>query len=131
MIHLNRSLPSLAQEHFVSSSFANAHSNLDMTSRLERLSQQQQWILFTAQCRRPRVNELSAYRIQCEKVIHMKPSQSRDELSIAIQAIQSGNASAVIVSKGIAKADQSRLIQLGQQFQCEVFFVDSHSSALH
>ncbi|WP_342607144.1 hypothetical protein [Vibrio tritonius] len=130
MIHLNRSLPSLAQEHFVSS-FVNANTSLNMMTRLERLSQQQQWILFTAECRRPRVNELAAYRIRCEKIIHMKPSQSRDELSIAIQAIESGNASAVVVSKAIREADRGRLVQLGRQYQCEVFFVDSQSSALH
>ncbi len=100
-------------------------------SRLAQLSQQQQWILYTAQCPRPRYQQLSKYRIQCHKVIHMKTSYFRSEVEIVIQAILSGNASAIIASATIDIADQIRLRYIAKQHHCEVFFLNESATTLH
>ena len=113
----------------------NHHSvpllNYPMLSRLAQLSVQHQWILYTAQCPRPHYQQLSIHRIQCHKIIHMKASRSGSEIDIVLKAIQSGNASAIVASAGIDKANQRRLQHMAKQHQCEVFFLNKTSPVFH
>lgn len=51
----------------------------------------------------------------------MKASRSGSEIDIVLKAIQSGNASAIVASAGIDKANQRRLQHMAKQHQCEVF----------
>ena len=102
-----------------------------LLSQLAVLSQQQQWILFTAQCPRPDFEQLAASNIRCQNIIQMKPSQQLSEVEIVIKAIQSGNASAVVASNEIALINQSMLRDIAQRYQCEVFFVEGRPSQYH
>ncbi|NRG03195.1 hypothetical protein HRJ46_07885, partial [Vibrio coralliilyticus] len=43
-------------------------------SRLAGLSNQKQWILFTAECPRPDYEQFSSYNVSCKKIIQMKSS---------------------------------------------------------
>ncbi|WP_100752269.1 MULTISPECIES: hypothetical protein [Vibrio] len=100
-------------------------------SRLAGLSNQKQWILFTAECPRPDYSQLASSRISCKKIIHMKASQKQSEFEIVMKAIQSKNASAVIASNKIPLAEQSLLCDLAVQCQCEVFFVEGKTNQYH
>ncbi|EII2402768.1 hypothetical protein Q6U65_000071 [Vibrio parahaemolyticus] len=102
-----------------------------LLSKLAVLSQQKQWILFTAECPRPDFEQLTASNICCKNVIQMKPSQQLSEVEIVIKAIQSGNASAVVASNKIALMNQSMLRDIAQRYQCEVFFVDGRVNQYH
>ncbi|UUM31691.1 hypothetical protein [Vibrio japonicus] len=100
-------------------------------TRLAGLSNQEQWILFTAECPRPDFDQFSSYKVSCTKIIQMKPSQTLSELEIVIKAIKSGNASAVVASNDITNIDQVLLRSLGRQYQCEVFFVEGSTHKYH
>ncbi|MCG6321239.1 hypothetical protein K6U54_02675 [Vibrio alginolyticus] len=100
-------------------------------SKLAVLSQQKQWILFTADCPRPDFEQLTASNICCKNIIQMKPSQQLSEVEIVIKAIQSGNASAVVASNKIALMNQSMLRDIAQRYQCEVFFVEGRVNKYH
>jgi cell division inhibitor SulA len=102
-----------------------------LLSKLSVLSQQKQWILFTSECPRPNYDQLSASNICCKNVIQMKPSQQLSEVEIVIKAIRSGNASAVVASKDISPMNQSILRDIGQRYQCEVFFVEGRVNQYH
>lgn len=95
-------------------------------SRLAGLSNQKQWILFTAECPRPDYEQFSSYNVSC-KIIQMKSSQTQSEFEIVVKAIKSGNASAVVASDNIELVEQSLLRDLASQYHCEVFFVESHN----
>lgn len=105
--------------------------NHPILSRLAQLSEQRQWILYTAQCPRPRYQQLSMHRIQCHKIIHMKASHSDSEIDTVIKAIKSGNASAIVASANIDKVNQRRLQQMAKLHQCEVFFLNETSPIFH
>ncbi|MCG9597582.1 hypothetical protein L1D15_12730 [Vibrio sp. Isolate25] len=100
-------------------------------SRLAGLSNQKQWILFTAECPRPDYDQFSSYNVSCKKIIQMKPSQTQSEFEIVMKAIKSGNASAVVASDNIEPVEQSMLRDLAVQHRCEVFFVASKLSRFH
>ncbi len=102
-----------------------------LLTKLAVLSQQKQWVLFTAECPRPNFDQLSASNICCKNVIQMKPSQQLSEVEIVIKAIKSGNASAVVASKDIAPINQSKLRDIGLRYQCEVFFVEGRVNQYH
>ncbi|EIV1706347.1 SulA-like leucine-rich domain-containing protein [Vibrio parahaemolyticus] len=102
-----------------------------LLSKLAVLSQQKQWILFTAECPRPDFEQLTASNICCKNVIQMKPSQQLSEVEIVIKAIQSGNACAVVASNKIALMNQSMLRDIAQRYQCEVFFVEGRVNQYH
>ncbi|MGP8304768.1 SulA-like leucine-rich domain-containing protein [Vibrio sp. YIC-376] len=102
-----------------------------LLSKLAVLSQQKQWILFTSECPRPNFDQLTASNICCKNVIQMKPSQQLSEVQIVIKAIRSGNASAVVASNDIAPMNQSMLRDIGQRYQCEVFFVEGRLNQYH
>ncbi|ABU71020.1 hypothetical protein VIBHAR_02055 [Vibrio campbellii ATCC BAA-1116] len=102
-----------------------------LLSKLAVLSQQQQWVLFTAECPRPDFEQLAASNIRCQNIIQMKPSQQLSEVEIVIKAIQSGNASAVVASNKIALMNQSMLRDIAQRYQCEVFFVEGRVNKYH
>ncbi|MBR9789127.1 MAG: hypothetical protein GYB40_14455 [Vibrionaceae bacterium] len=102
-----------------------------LLSKLAVLSQQKQWILFTSECPRPDFDQLTASNICCKNVIQMKPSQQLSEVQIVIKAIRSGNASAVVASNDIAPMNQSMLRDIGQRYQCEVFFVEGRVNQYH
>ncbi|WP_237665855.1 MULTISPECIES: hypothetical protein [unclassified Vibrio] len=99
--------------------------------RLAKLSQQKQWIFYTAQCPRPQYHQLAAYQIQCEKIIHLKASQTRSEIEIVMKAIQSNNASAIVASGDIDLISQKLLAHMAAEHQCEVFFLTSSTRAFH
>ncbi|PFG56006.1 cell division inhibitor SulA [Vibrio sp. ES.051] len=100
-------------------------------SKLADLSQQKQWIMFTAECPRPDFDQLAASSICCRNIIQIKPSQHFSEVEIVIKAIQSGNASAVVASTKIALMNQSMLRDIAQRYQCEVFFVEGRVNKYH
>ncbi|OIQ24586.1 hypothetical protein [uncultured Vibrio sp.] len=100
-------------------------------SRLSGLSNTQQWILFTSECPRPDFEQFSSFNISCNKIIHMKASQSMSELETATKAIQSGNASAVIASTNIDLVNQGLLRSLASHHDCEVFFVEGRGHKYH
>ncbi len=120
--------------NFVNPTFASSR-NLEegqvMLHRLASLSQQKQWILFTGECPRPQYNELSAHRVHCSKIIHMKPSQSQSEITIVMKAIQSGNASAIVASGNIDIVSQKLLQQMAIENHCEVFFLVPTQQQFH
>ncbi|WP_159656362.1 SulA-like leucine-rich domain-containing protein [Vibrio atypicus] len=99
--------------------------------RLAGLSNQKQWILFTAECPRPDFEQFASYNVSCKKIIQMRPSQKQTQVEIVIKAIKSGNASAVVASTAISHVDQCLLRDLGTQYQCEVFFVESGMHQFH
>jgi cell division inhibitor SulA len=103
----------------------------NLLSKLSQLSQHQQWILFTAECPRPKLDVLSSYHIAAHKVIHIKASQYQSELEIIIKAIESGNASAIVASKQIPVMQQALLKSLAKDHQCEVFFVAGSMNQYH
>lgn len=107
--------------------------NIDNTtlSRLAGLSNQKQWILFTAECPRPNYDQFASGQVSCKKIIQMKPSQTHSEFEIVIKAIQSGNASAVVASNNISPVEQSLLRDHALQYQCEVFFVEGRVNQYH
>ncbi|MDA0116602.1 hypothetical protein [Vibrio sp. T11.5] len=100
-------------------------------SRLAGLSNQKQWILFTAECPRPDYEQFSSYNVSCKKIIQMKSSQTQTEFEIVVKAIKSGNASAVVASDNIELVEQSLLRDLACQYHCEVFFVENQFNQLH
>ncbi|MDF2152363.1 SulA-like leucine-rich domain-containing protein [Vibrio sp. CAU 1672] len=102
-----------------------------LLAKLATLSQQQQWILFTAECPRPDFAQLTASKIRCQNIIQMKPSQQQSEVEIVVKAIRSGNASAVVASTNIAHINQIMLRDLAQRHQCEVFFVEGRANKYH
>ncbi|MGR5069728.1 MULTISPECIES: SulA-like leucine-rich domain-containing protein [Vibrio] len=102
-----------------------------LLAKLAVLSQQQQWILFTAECHRPDFEQLTASNIRCQNIIQMKPSQQLSEVEIVIKAIQSGNASAIVASNNIALMNQSMLRDIALRYQCEVFFVEGRINKYH
>ncbi|WP_428772337.1 SulA-like leucine-rich domain-containing protein [Vibrio sp.] len=100
-------------------------------SQLASLSMQNQWILFTAECPRPHYDQLAAVDICCNKIIQMKPSHALSEFEIVVKAIRSGNASAIVASTAISTVDQALLVDLGSQYQCQVFFVEGRATQYH
>lgn len=132
MFQANFRSHTLVRHHRYTSSRPQKGTVENMMSTLAGLSQQQQqWILFTAECPRPQYQQFASFNIHCDRVIHMKPSQSLSELEIVIKAIQSGNASAVIASNGIETVNQALLKQLAAEHQCEVFFVEGRHPQFH
>ncbi len=107
--------------------------NIDDTTliRLAGLSNQKQWILFTAECPRPNYDQFASCHVSCKKIIQMKPSQTQSEFEIVIKAIQSGNASAVVASNNLSTVEQSLLCEHARQYQCEVFFVEGRVNQFH
>lgn len=102
--------------------------------RLASLSQQKQWILYTANCPRPVYSELVSHHINCKHIVHLKPSSVLSEEEIVIKAIVAGTASAIVASNTFDLATKGRIKQLAAQHQCEVFFLDgisSHSDRHH
>lgn len=92
-------------------------------SQLETLSEQDQWILLTAECPRLNQEQLAQSKVSFNKIIQMKPSHSQSELQIVIRAIKAGNASAIVASDNIELVNQGLLKRLAKRHSCEVFFV--------
>lgn len=131
MLHVDFDTTRFGTQTYTTDSYRPASGHQEMMSRLAQLSQQQQWILYTAQCPRPQYEALAAHHVQCGKIIHMKPSQSQSELEIVMKAIQSGNASAIVASGKIDFVNQKLLQQLARDHQCEVFFLHSTQHHFH
>lgn len=130
MLCSNDATTDFFQPRFGTSKRSSVHVS-SMMQRLAQLSNQRQWILFTGECPRPQVSELSTYQVDFHKVIHMKPSQRHNEVDIVLQAIRRGTASAIVASHRIPAHLRQSLITTGQQHHCEVFFVAQHPSVLH
>ncbi|MCK6265091.1 hypothetical protein KP803_17570 [Vibrio sp. ZSDE26] len=110
-----------------------AAMNIDdsVMSRLSGLSHSHQWILFTSDCPRPDFNQFSSSKVSCNKIIHMKPSQSMSELETVTKAIKSGNACAIVASNNIDQVNQALLKTLASHHECEVFFVEGRGQKYH
>ncbi|MFG0886242.1 hypothetical protein [Vibrio sp. CJQ_6] len=131
MLHADFKTTRFVNHTYNTTRYTPQGANTGMMSRLANLSQQQQWILYTAQCPRPQYDELNAHHVQCGKIIHMKPSQSHSEIEIVMKAIQSGNASAIVASGNIDIVSQKLLAQLAAKHHCEVFFLSGMPTAFH
>lgn len=98
---------------------------------LHAISQRKQWIMFTSQCPRQSIIDISAHQTWCNKVIHLMPSRQLSEFDVIEKAILSGNASAIVASNHISRAQQSRLFAIAQAYDCHLFFVDTANKRLH
>jgi hypothetical protein len=96
----------------------------EMYAQLAQLSYGRQWILFTAQCPRPSQSQLSDFDINCNTIIHMKPSINHSEEEIVIKAIQSRNASAIVASDQLGYTAKSHILDCAAAHGCKVFFLD-------
>ncbi|MDV7104303.1 hypothetical protein R3X26_07770 [Vibrio sp. TH_r3] len=92
-------------------------------SALASLSNRKQWILYTANCPRPIHAELIKHDINCNTIIHMKPSSLFCEEEIVIKAIKAGTASAIVASSGIEYHSRSRINTLASIKGCAVFYL--------
>ncbi|EAQ52819.1 MULTISPECIES: SulA-like leucine-rich domain-containing protein [Vibrio] len=100
-------------------------------AKMALLSNQHQWLLFTAQTPRPSAKQLQQHNVCCDRVIHMKASNQMTEVETVEKAIRSKNASAIVASASIDQFSQQYLRTLGMRFQCEVFFIDANSERIH
>ncbi|NAZ52972.1 hypothetical protein GL177_06320 [Vibrio toranzoniae] len=117
---------------FTSVSRKNKNSNEEVLfARMALLSNQYQWLLFTAQTPRPSAKQLKQHNVCCDRVIHMKASHQMTEVETVEKAIRSKNASAIVASSSIDQFSQQYLRTLGLRFQCEVFFMDANSERIH
>jgi hypothetical protein len=99
--------------------------------RLAQLSQMHQWIFVTSECPRPNSKRLLGHNILCHKIIQLKPSRTLSEYEVVQKAIQTGNASAVIVSDRLTATQQNHLTDMAQSFHCEIFFMQNLQRAYH
>ncbi|CAM2867114.1 hypothetical protein [Vibrio rarus] len=99
--------------------------------RLAKASSVKKWILFTAQTTLPQLHDLQTYHVDCEKIIHLKPSSKSNEIEVVIKAITLGTASAVVASHRIDRLAQQKLQQLGKEHGCDVFFSTLNTQYLH
>ena len=111
----------------------SAHHSTDkaLFAKIALLSNQHQWLLFTAQTPRPSAKHLQKHNVCCDRVIHMKASHQMTEAETVEKAIRSKNASAIVASASIDQFSQQYLRTLGMRFQCEVFFMDANSKRIH
>lgn len=131
MTPLTFNFDTFAHHAHINSTYSAPTQATQFWKRISELSHQSQWILFTAQCPRPSMQQLARFNTCSGKVIHMKHSSYQSEFEIAIKAIQSGNASAVVVSSNIDEFGQRQLKILAKKHQCEVFFTEHSSQVLH
>ncbi|MCG9692923.1 hypothetical protein L1D55_14445 [Vibrio sp. Isolate22] len=117
---------------FASASRSAHHSSDEaLFAKMALLSNQHQWLLFTAQTPRPSAKQLQKHNVCCDRVIHMKASHQMTEAETVEKAIRSKNASAIVASASIDQFSQQYLRTLGLRFQCEVFFMDANSERIH
>ncbi|WP_088132839.1 hypothetical protein [Vibrio gazogenes] len=133
---LNDLMYSSGSHHYAGRrTFRNATRHDAMESylydRLAQLSQLQQWILITSESHRPDLRSLDSYKIPGHQVVQLRPSKTMDEYHVIRKAILSGNACAIVASQRLTEQAQKKLIQLGQQYHCEVFFVTDPSRHYH
>ncbi len=86
-------------------------------------SQSNKWVLFTGQCPKPDMQWLSKRNVDCTKVVYLKNSTTQPQIQVIMDAILSGNASAVVATNDVDQVTQQQLIQLGEQNQCTVHFI--------
>ncbi|WP_375753878.1 hypothetical protein [Vibrio sp. HN007] len=101
--------------------------NTDMYQQLAALSHKRLWILFTANCPRPVQSDLSGHGINCNNIIHMKPSMNFSEEEIVLKAIQARTASAVVASCHLSHQAKSKILDCAAEYGCEVFFLSASS----
>ena len=108
-------------------------ANSSMPARLAQLSHKKQWVLFTSECPRPSYEELSRYHANCNSIVQIKPSANLSEEEIVIRAIKAQTASAVIASNGLSEISKINILQIAEEYCCEVFFVskEAHSQTYH
>lgn len=102
-----------------------------IAERLAVLSQQKQWILYTAQCPRPIQEDLIKHKINCKKIVHLKPSNQLTEEEIVVKAIEARTSSAIVASSQLSPEAKSRILSLAAQYSCEVFFLAETTSSHH
>ncbi|QMV14271.1 hypothetical protein [Vibrio spartinae] len=99
--------------------------------RLAQLSQLPQWILVTSESYRPDLRSLDSHKIPGHQVVQLKASKTMDEYHVIRKAILSGNACAIVASQRLTEQARKQLIQLGQQYHCEIFFVADPNRHYH
>jgi cell division inhibitor SulA len=104
------------------------HPQEQLWSELSKDAALDKWILFTAQCNRPTAHNLQRFSIPVTKVVHMKQSQLKTEIEVVMDAILSGNASAIVASDKIDFVTQNQLHELASEEGCKVYFTSSASS---
>ncbi len=119
-------LPSVSYEMAVEDQY-----HVQLVCQLAELSHHQQWVFFTAQCPRPAAKLLAQHHIRCDRVVHLSPSQYDNERQVAIKAIESHTASAIVVSDDLNDSDKQQLQTLGVIHQCHVFFLRDLYRSLH
>ncbi|MDP5253580.1 MULTISPECIES: hypothetical protein [unclassified Vibrio] len=107
------------------------HCHVQLVCQLAELSHHQQWVFFTAQCPRPAAKLLAQHQIRCDRVVHLSPSQYDSEFQVAIKAIESHTASAIVVSERLNENDKQQLQQRGALHHCQVFFLHDLYRSLH
>lgn len=133
MYSLNAQPNTPTSQAFVSTALMTKSTSTDtainerVSERLAKLSHRAKWVLFTAQCPRPRPSRLRQLRFTAEHVVHIQASRLSSEKEIVLKAMHAGNASAVVASQNISAIDQKHLQQRAKQLGCEVFFVDANS----
>jgi|GEM_PF-3530450 len=96
-----------------------------ISPQLAKLSHRPKWILFTAECPRPKATRLQQLNFTTKHVVQMQASRQLSEKELVLKALQAGTASAIVASSAISAIDQKHLQQRGKQLGCEVFFVDA------
>ncbi|MGX9415918.1 hypothetical protein ACWU4D_01075 [Vibrio sp. WJH972] len=114
--------------------FLSSESRVNLygvNDQLSELAHLPQWIMFTSQCPRHHIVEVSTDQSWSSKVIHLMPSRQFSESDVVEKAIYSGNASAIVASNQIPVEQQSRLYILAEIHDCQLFFVNTRSTLLH
>ncbi|MDG3088001.1 hypothetical protein P7F88_18720 [Vibrio hannami] len=102
-----------------------------MYHQLATLSHKRLWVLFTSQCPRPVQSELTSHGVNCQNVIHMKPSVSSTEEEIVLKAIQARTASAVVASNNLSQQAKTNILSCAAESGCEVFFMSANRTHIH
>lgn len=118
-----------AQQHSVMTPFTGenitSQYSTDVLKRLASLSDKNRWLLFTSNCPRPSQSHFASHNVNCDKVIHMKPSLQYSEEEVVIKAIKAGTASAIVASASLDKYAQTRIQSIATKYHCHVFFLNS------
>jgi len=132
MLHLNTenqatSLSTINHVTEVSERSEDGVVSNNIYPELAKLSVRKQWILYTANCPRPIQSELMQHKINCQNIIHIKPSHCFSEEEIVIKAIEAGTASAIIASANLGSYARMRIKSVANLTRCAVFFLDNNS----
>lgn len=96
----------------------------DILSKVNQLIGKKQWVLLTAECPRPTLQQMRRYHALGHNMVQMKPSHTLTQAKVVEKAIRSGNACAVIANGYFTTAEQASLHILAVKFDCEVIYLN-------